>query len=504
MANIAIVGGGVAGLSAGIYAQLYGHRATVYEKHDKAGGNLTGWDREGCHIDNCIHWLTGTNPQSQLYQMWKDLGALGGVEVYQAETLYTFEKDGKRVSLHKSLSKTEQKLTQLSPQDEGEIRALMRAVRACMRLSGIAGKNNEKKSTLPQRILAVPSLARYYPMTTGDLADRFSHPVLQGFFKSLMGEDFGALALIVVFATFCSENGGIPVGSSCSMANRMAERFLRLGGTLRLKSEVVGIRASEGEPLAVCLKSGAIEEADYVIIATDPASAFGKLLDKAHMPRTIKAQYQNPKLYRFSSVHAAFLCDKASLSFRGDLIVEIPEGYKKSLSADYLILREFSHERDFAPKGKSLVQAMLYCTEETAKAFVALRCDKEGYKDKKTALARDIEEIMASVLPELCGTLRCIDVWTPATYQRYVDSEIGSWMSFAFSGGILPHRLSCRVKGLKNVLLATQWQQAPGGLPTAAGVGKEAVRVICKKERAPRSVARKTRSAPSMKPFPSR
>lgn len=72
MANIIIIGGGVAGLSAGIYAQLNGHNATIYERHFKAGGNLTGWDRGGYHIDNCIHWLTGTNPATKQYNMWQD------------------------------------------------------------------------------------------------------------------------------------------------------------------------------------------------------------------------------------------------------------------------------------------------------------------------------------------------------------------------------------------------------------------------------------------------
>ena len=37
MAEILIIGGGVAGLSAGIYAKLSGHSATVIEKHSCAG-----------------------------------------------------------------------------------------------------------------------------------------------------------------------------------------------------------------------------------------------------------------------------------------------------------------------------------------------------------------------------------------------------------------------------------------------------------------------------------
>ena len=45
--SILIVGGGIAGLSAGIYAQLNGFQATILEMHDKPGGQMTAWDRNG-------------------------------------------------------------------------------------------------------------------------------------------------------------------------------------------------------------------------------------------------------------------------------------------------------------------------------------------------------------------------------------------------------------------------------------------------------------------------
>ena len=88
MAKAVIVGGGVAGLSAGIFAQLTGFDTEILEAHQKAGGNLTGWDRGEYHIDNCIHWLTGTNPVTDLYGMWETLGALGGVDIPARDALY--------------------------------------------------------------------------------------------------------------------------------------------------------------------------------------------------------------------------------------------------------------------------------------------------------------------------------------------------------------------------------------------------------------------------------
>ena len=79
MAGIVIIGGGVTGLSAGFHLLAdseQAHRVTVCERHTVPGGNLTGWVRGGCYIDNCVHWLVGTNPATALYREWVKLGAL--------------------------------------------------------------------------------------------------------------------------------------------------------------------------------------------------------------------------------------------------------------------------------------------------------------------------------------------------------------------------------------------------------------------------------------------
>ena len=141
MANIAIVGGGVAGLSAGIYAQMNGHHATIYERHFKPGGNLTGWDRNGYHIDNCIHWLTGTNPVTKLYRTWKDLGVVGNVNIHRAEKLYTFEKDGQSISLCRDLEQMKQDMLAIAPEDKKEILPFIKAIRASRWVYGITGKD---------------------------------------------------------------------------------------------------------------------------------------------------------------------------------------------------------------------------------------------------------------------------------------------------------------------------------------------------------------------------
>lgn len=480
MSKILILGGGVAGLSAGIYAQMKGYHAIVCEKHIVAGGNLTGWNRGGYHIDNCIHWLTGSNPASELYRVWEDLGALHeGIELHQAQTLYTCERDGQKISLYRDLERLEREMLALSPQDARTIRSFVKTVRYIQGHVGIAGEEHNQGLDAFGKLASLPGIIKHHWMSTGELAARLHHPLLQDFVCAFVGKQFSAFALAVIVATFCGENGDIPKGSSCAMLDRITERFKELGGELHLKKEAVSIDCKGGYAKSVTFSDGSVIQADYVVIAFDPAMAYQNLFS-AKMPKRLQKEYSNADMHRFSSYHCALACDVAELPFEGDYIFEIPKEYRTHLQTEHLVVREFSHEKSFSPEGKSLLQTLTLCDEKEATAFIQLKENKEAYAEKKRNIANNIIEILTHQFPSLEGKLHCLDVWTPATYRRYTGSEIGSWMSFILPPRRIPRTLDNRAVPFKNVVFATQWLSAPGGLPIAATEGKRAIESVAK------------------------
>ena len=74
--TVAVIGGGVSGLTAGIYAMQVGFQAEIYEMNPMLGGECTSWNRQGYHIDNCIHFLVGCNEGEALNRLWKNVGVL--------------------------------------------------------------------------------------------------------------------------------------------------------------------------------------------------------------------------------------------------------------------------------------------------------------------------------------------------------------------------------------------------------------------------------------------
>lgn len=143
----------------------------------------------------------------------------------------------------------------------------------------------------------------------------------------------------------------------------------------------------------------------------------------------------------------------------------------------------FDYEPSFSPEGKGILQSTFSQSEEDYKYWVNLYNDRDKYRNEKLRLAEEIKNRVITQYPFLEGKIRVLDVWTPATYNRYVNAYRGAYMSFIITKGAKNKRVAGKIKGLGNVMIASQWLMGPGGLPTAAAMGKFAAQRIMKREK---------------------
>ena len=130
--TVAIIGAGVSGLTAGIYALQTGYETTIYEKNPMPGGECTVWTRDGYHIDNCIHFLIGCNKEDALNKIWENTGALSNdVSLYREPSFYSLEMEGKQLHLWRDLEKTRAELLAIAPEDEKELLLFFECVKNC-------------------------------------------------------------------------------------------------------------------------------------------------------------------------------------------------------------------------------------------------------------------------------------------------------------------------------------------------------------------------------------
>lgn len=397
-------------------------------------------------------------------------------------TLYTCEYEGERLSLFRDLDRTEEAMLVISPRDRAESLRFCGAVRALMRLLRLS-----REGGLFDAVRRTPTLASYFFLSAGDLAERFSHPLLRRFMIGLVGREISSLSLLITAAHFCAGNADLPSGGSRAAAERMAERFCSLGGELLLSSAAEEVLCRHGTAYGVRLEGGEVLFADAVLLAADPAALFGRVLSMP-MPRSLTAMYHDPAFRRFSSVQCAFALPTAALPFRGNhVLFDGGEGDGR------LVLREFTHESGFAPQEETVLTAMRFLCEAGACRYLKLAEDKSAYRAQKERLLIETEGHIVDHFPTLSGKLRPLDVWTPATYRRFTAAPLGAFMSFLLPKGRLPYHLPARVPGCKNIFFATQWQSPVGGLPTALASGCQAARLAGRvKVQKARSIPRKT------------
>ena len=128
-----------------------------------------------------------------------------------------------------------------------------------------------------------------------------------------------------------------------------------------------------------------------------------------------------------------------------------------------------------------ILQSNFSQSEEDYKYWEALYSDKTAYDQKKKEIAQQAMERVIAEYPFLQGKIRVLDIWTPMTYTRYCNSYKGAYMSFVTTKGAKSITVPGTIKGIDNVFLASQWLMGPGGLPTAASMGKFAAWRIIKK-----------------------
>lgn len=488
--KVIIVGGGIAGMTAGIYLQNAGFQTEIYEKNAVAGGQCTGWKRDGYTIDNCIHWLTGTREGSDLHEVWKEIGALGdGVEVYEKEMFFSSSLDGETVTFWRDKERTRRELLALSPEDAAEINKMIDYVTLAETMTVPAKKPMDAMSPLELMKLSLSMkdmgklMKEYGKLSIMELSMRFRHPLIRRAILDYMPEGYQAYAFLVSYGTVTGANGDIPRGGSLAMVQRIAKRYKERGGVLHTNSAVAKILLNGKKAEGILLESGEKVAADYIVCACDTDFTFRALLPDTYMPKALRGQYEQREKYPVGSgFQIVYAVDGVFLEITGTKVFSCEKMQVGSKTVCAMSVQSYDYEPDFAPEGKMILQTNFSQNEKDYLYWKELYAKRETYESEKEETAKRAMERLIAEYPFLEGKLRVLDIWTPMTYTRYCNSYKGAYMGFVATKNAKSLIIPGVIKGLDNVLLASQWLMSPGGLPTAAVMGKFAAwRIINQK-----------------------
>ena len=489
--KIVIIGGGVAGLSAGIYARLNGFDAEIIEMHSITGGQCTAWDRKGFRFDYCLHWLVGTR-KGPFNDIWKETGAIDeSVNIIDHE-IHTrlYSSDGKEFILYTSLDRWEKYLCNMAPEDKKNIRKMcgdMRKSSFLQPYSDPPGLRSLSHSIISSfKMMPVMILfTKYGKMSCDEYFAKlnFKNKDLSFFFKSMFGtRDFSALAFIMMFAWFNQKNAGYLEGGSLPLAQRMTRKFTDLGGKLTNRKRAAKIITESGVAKGVVLSDGSEIRTDYVISAADGHSTIFDMLEGKYVDDKIRGYYDElpifqPLIYIGLGINRKF--DDVPQTISGLLLeLKTPEVIA-GVEHKWLPVRIHSFDPSLAPEGKTLVTVML---ESNYEYWSKLHEDMGRYREEKARIADLVIGLLDGRFPGLKSQVEMVDVATPMTYKRYTGNWQGSFEGWQITPEIVTLSMSKTLPGLDNFYMAGQWVQPGGGIPSGAMTGRYVIQMMCKRD----------------------
>ena len=490
MKKVVIVGGGISGMAAGICLQNSGFETEIYEKNPVAGGELTGWKRDGVYIDNCIDWLMCSKEGSTMHDLWCEIGMLtDDLKMKEKNKFFTYKGHGGEITFWRDKERTKKEMLALSPEDKDVIEKFFENVIRAESMIVPTDKPMDKMG--PRDFMKLGDFAKNVPaaqkaykgVSVKDLSDSFKSPVLQSAVKLMHPENTQAYSFIMSYATITSGSGDIPEGGSLAAATRIANRYKEAGGKLHLNSPVKNVKIDGKLASGIVLEDGTEVKADYVICATDANHTFTHLLPASYMPKKLKKCFDTKEHFStFSKFHAAFLVD-GKTSIPADTSFWESKGIKvwdREIKDVGVIC--YDYDETITPEGKTVLQMKFMQYNDEVDKWFELAKDREKYEAKKKELANAMIALIEEQYPETAGKITVLDTWTPVTYARLCNAYRGAYMAFVADKDTKTVTTPGVIKQLKNVFLAGQWLMGSGGLPPATAQGKFAAWRICKKE----------------------
>jgi phytoene dehydrogenase-like protein len=475
-----IVGGGIAGLCAGVYLQKNGFDSEILEMHTVPGGLATAWTRQGYTFENCVHWLVGSKPGTGLNSMWTEVLDIGRLRFHDDEVYQRIEKGGRALTVYKDIDRMEREFLEHAPEDAAAIREFTRLLRKLSRIR-IPGDESGllRLASYAAALPSLPALRRYSKVTMGEFTKRFKNPLLREFFGGAFG-NLSLLALAFSLAWMAAGDAAYPIGGSPPLIRLIAERYAALGGRIRYGARVRSIAVEEGRAVGVVLASGERVPAGLVVSAADGHATIFEMLGEEYASdriRKIYATYQRfPSYIQVSLGVAADLAGEPGfLSLALDREIEIdPQTRTSTLS-----LRVFNFDPTFAPPGKTAVVAFLPTWDDVYWQSLRER-NLTRYAAEKGRIAADVIAAVARRFPAAAGHIEVVDVATPATVIRYTGNWHGSMEGWLMTPATGIRPLPCVLPGLKGFYMVGQWISPGGGLPSGLMTARAVSRKICR------------------------
>lgn len=484
MKKVIVIGAGISGLSAGIYALKNGFSCEIYEKNINAGGECITWKRKGYLIDGSISWLTGVKPGTAINDVWLETGAFRNEDITFSDVFSVINHKGRRLYWYRDTDKLAAHLKELSPEDSEVIDELIAIINDLSSFEVPAKKpmdimnSAERRDHIKHMMQLFKALNKVSSLTTEEYTERFSSELIRKAILSFSFKDNLVQGVLVTLGALAGCHAGWPVGGSQRITDNMKACFLSLGGVLNCGKAAAEITVNDGRADGIILEDGTAVSGDYIVPTCDLDITLHKLLKSRYSDPVLDSFYTSEGFRTSSIAQVAFGVECDLSAYPSKMIYAVNKREIAGETIESVLFTHYCSEKDFAPEGCSIVKTGL--TVYNYNKWCGL--SREEYLRKKEEIKEAYLDYLYHFFPETKGKVVMCDVTTPQTYERYCGAYHGAYMGFMLTPATSKMYHSGIIKGLRGLYAAGQWFSVMGGLPDALVSGKSAIQRICANE----------------------
>lgn len=464
-----IVGGGVAGLSAGVYAQRCGFDSTIFEFHHTPGGVCTSWAHGPYVLDVGLRMLIGTSPENPFHELYQEVGLAPRVRFIPMEEFHCVEDEtGHRLRFPRDPRAFQREMLAVAPHDATRIEKFLSILQDFSRFRPRLDSSLEiRRMREGLRSLGTmrpvwKHFLTYMKVPLREWAMQFeSERLRQAFLRIYPIVDFPVLAMFSSLGWFMAGHVGRPEGGALAIARAIADEYAQRGGDLRCGQRVEKILVREDRAMGVRLADGSEHMADVVVSAADGRSTIFEMLEGRYVDDTIRQRYDSLPIFKpLVMVHFGLQQD---LPEQPESMYFPTEPFRLFGRTIRSLNMHVSRDAWAAPAGRAVVRVGLE-TEYDPWA-VLRRDDPASYRDKKREVADLVLTRLEKRFPGFTGSVDLTDVATPVTMHRYTLNWRGAYEGWQPSTRTFGLRMSRTLPGLDSFYMTGQWVEPGGGIP---------------------------------------
>ncbi len=482
--NTIVIGGGLAGLTAGAILSKFGKKVLLLEQHHKPGGCATTFKRGDFIVEVGLHEMGGLADDADFVkQIFNMLDVEQHVQFQIVPELYTVLSDKEDFVFPHGYEAATKALIARYPEDEKGIKKFMKVI------SGIRNGIRKLPKKAWVRTLIYPLMPLLYP----EIVAGAKHTVGSWLDKHISNEKLKLdLAAHVVYyaddpytlslfyfgiaqAGYVSGGGHFIKGGSQQLSNYLASYIEENGGTVLLGKKAEKIVTQNGLVTGVTFLDSFSEQLESTTIACDNVVAncaiplLPAMLDEPYASdllqqvdsKTISCSLLSLYL-GFNSDLKAFGVNHYSNFILGDDVKQLKDVHPNQLGdwskRSFIFVDYGQIDSQLAPPGKSLGSI---CGVDYLKNWEGL--SKDEYEARKEEVKEILLQRLEKQFPGIRGSIEYAEIATPKTIQRFTLNPQGTPYGFTQSKDQSAFKRFRNNFLLPNLYVASAWAFPGGG-----------------------------------------